>query len=67
MKLINMEAVGREVWEDIMVVGGNGNQPYRVLQRLELELYPPTHSYAYVNVDAYFPTLAKPFPKNKKR
>lgn len=45
MKLINMEAaaaVGTEVWEDIMVGGDNGNQPYRVLQRLELELYPPT-------------------------
>ncbi|KAK4346679.1 hypothetical protein RND71_033018 [Anisodus tanguticus] len=46
MTLINMEAavaaaVAREVWEDIMVVG-NGNQPYRVLQRLELELS-PTH------------------------
>lgn len=44
MKLIKMEAVaavGKEVWEGIMVVWGNGNQPYRVLQRLELELYPP--------------------------
>lgn len=28
-----------EAWEGIRVVGGNGSQPYRALQRLELEQY----------------------------
>lgn len=47
-------AAAAEAWEGIrVVVGGNGNQPYRALQKLELERTTTFHTLAFL-----VPTLA---------